>query len=198
MLVRVRVLGLGHVRGIKRPVSFVRHLGQPKVENLGGSARGHKNVRRLDVAMHDALGVRGIQRFGHVNADREQRLHLQRPVADEMFQGLAFQVLHDNEGLVALFPDVVNSADVGMIERGRRLRLAAEAGESGGVAGNVFGKELQGNKAMQARVFSLVNHAHPATTELLDHPVVRDVLADHFAHEEIARNARRQTSGEPS
>ena len=47
---------------------------------------------------------------------------------------------------------------------------------------------------MQARVFGLVNHAHPATAELLDHPVVRDVLTDHFAHEEVARNARSQTS----
>ena len=148
--------------------------------------------------MDDAFGVGGIESFGHVNADREQRLHLQRPVADEMFQRLAFQVLHDNEGLVALFPDVMNSADVGMIQGGCRLRFAAEAGESGGVAGNVFRKELESNEAMQARVFGLVNHAHPATTKLLDHPVVRDVLADHFAHEEIARNARRQTSGEPS
>ena len=40
---------------------------QPKVKNFGVSAIGHKNIRRLDVAMHDALGVRRIERVGHLD-----------------------------------------------------------------------------------------------------------------------------------
>jgi hypothetical protein len=32
---------------------------------------------------------------------------------------------------------------------------------------------------MQSRVFGLVDHAHAATTKLLDDAVVRDGLADH-------------------
>ena len=57
-----------------------------------------------------------------------------------------------------------------MIKGRRRLGFAAEAAESRGIAGNVFGKEFQCDKAVQARVFSFVNHAHPATAEFFNHP----------------------------
>ena len=51
-----------------------RHdLGQAEVENLGVTAFGHKDVGRLDVAMDDALAVRGIQRVGDFNAERQER-----------------------------------------------------------------------------------------------------------------------------
>ena len=182
MLLRVPSLGLGHIGRVESVAPVVRHLGQAKVENFGGSAPGHKDVRRLDVAVHNALGVRRIERLGDVNPNRKQLFDLQGPIADEVFQGLAFQVLHDDEGLVAVFPNVVDGADIGMIQGGRRLSLAPEAAESCGIARDIFRKELQRDKAVEARVFGLVNHAHPATTELFYHPVVRDVLADHFAH----------------
>jgi hypothetical protein len=186
MLLRFHSLSLGYVRWIERAVPVMSHFGQPKVENLGCPARGHKDVRRLDVAVHDALGVRCIQCLGYIDCDREQLFHLQWPIADQMFQGLALQVLHDNEGLVAVFPDVINGADVGMIQGGRSLGLAPEASESRGVTRDVFRKKLQGYKTVEARVLGLVDHTHPATAELLNHPVVRDVLADHFAHGEVA------------
>ncbi len=195
---RVRALGLGHVRRVESPARVICHLGQTEVENLGGSARGHKDICRLDVAVDDALGMRGIERLGDVNADREQLLHLQRTIADEMLQRLAFQILHDDVGLIAFFADVINGADVGMIQGRRGLGLTPEAAERCGVASDIFRKEFQGDETMQARVFGLVNHAHPATTELLDHSVVRDVLADHFAHEMAARQRPSQNSGEPS
>ena len=187
--------GLGDVRRIQSPVAVIGHFGQAEVENLGRSAQGDKDVCRFDIAMHDALGVRRIQRFGYINRNREQLFHLDGPIPDEMFQRLAFQVLHDNEGLVAFFADVINGADVGMVQGGRCLGLSPEASEGGRVAGDVFRKKLQSDKTMQAGVFSFVNHAHPATAELLDHPVVRDVLADHFAHGEVECNARRQNFG---
>ena len=198
MLLRVPALGLGHVRRVESPTPILRHLGQTKVENLGRPARGDKDVRRLDVAVHDAFGVCRIERLGDIDPDGEQLLDLQRPIADEMFQRLAFQVLHDDEGLVALFPNVMDGADVGMIQCGCGLGLAPEAAERRGVAGDIFGKEFQGNKTVEAGVFGFVNHTHPATAELLDHPVVRDVLADHFAHGEVAPQRPRQNSGEPS
>jgi hypothetical protein len=37
---------------------------------------------------------------------------------------------------------------------------------------------LQGDKAMQLHILGLVDHAHPAATELLDDAVMRDGFAD--------------------
>ena len=42
-------------------------FGQSKIENLGVSAFGDKNVCRLDVPVHDPFGMRGVQRVGKFN-----------------------------------------------------------------------------------------------------------------------------------
>ena len=54
-----------------------RNLGKAEVENLGVIAIGDENVRRLDVAMHDASGVRGVERVGDFDRQRQdlRRFH---------------------------------------------------------------------------------------------------------------------------
>jgi hypothetical protein len=45
-------------------------LRQPEIKNLGVPVLGYKNVRRLDVAVNDALGVRRIQSVGDFDGER--------------------------------------------------------------------------------------------------------------------------------
>ena len=47
-----------------------------------------------------------------------------------MLQRLAVEKLHRNEGLAVVFADVVDGADIGMIEGGSSLRLTVEAAQS--------------------------------------------------------------------
>ena len=58
--------------------SSARHLRQSEVENLGVPAPRDENVRRLDVAMNNALAVRGIQRVG--NFDGRDRAAISSPI----------------------------------------------------------------------------------------------------------------------
>lgn len=51
-------------------------FGQPEIVNLCLPARGDKNVRRLGVAMHDALRMSCIQRIGNLDSQVEQRFYL--------------------------------------------------------------------------------------------------------------------------
>ena len=111
-------------------------------------------------------------------ASDEQGLDFQRAAGDAVLQRQAVQKLHGDEGLAVLLADVVNGADVGMVQGGGGLGFALEAGEGLRVAGNFFGQEFQGDEAMQARVFGFVDDAHAAAAELLDDAVVRDGLAD--------------------
>jgi hypothetical protein len=46
------------------------------------------------------------------------------------------------------------------------------------VSGDTVRKEFQGDEAMQASVFGLVDNTHSTTTEFFNDPVVRDRLAD--------------------
>jgi hypothetical protein len=48
-----------------RPAAYLRHLGQSEIQNLGVSALGNEDVCGLDVAMHYAFRVRGIQGIGN-------------------------------------------------------------------------------------------------------------------------------------
>ena len=80
-----------------------------------------------------------------------------------------------------LFADVINRADVGVIERGCGLGFALETGERLRIAGNFIGQELEGDKAMQPGVFRLVDNAHATAAELFDDAIVRDGLADHWS-----------------
>src|SRR6202035_5918822 len=84
----------------------------------------------------------------------------------------------DEESLALLLADVVNGADVGMIQSGRGLGFAAKALERLTVLGEIFGEKLEGDEAVEARVFRFVNHTHAAATEFLDDPVMRDGLID--------------------
>ena len=60
------------VRSLMRALSWPlrrRNLRQSKVQNLGVSALGDEDVRRLDVAMNDAFGVRRVQRIGNLDGE---------------------------------------------------------------------------------------------------------------------------------
>ena len=152
---------------------------QAEVENLGVSALGDENVGGLDVAMDDAFAVRGVERVGDFDGEAEQDIHFERTAGDAMLQGQAVEILHGDEGLAVLFADVVDGADVGMVQRGSGLGFAAKALQRLAVLGDVFGEELQGDEAIEPGVFGFVDDAHAATAQLFDDAVVRDGLADH-------------------
>ena len=96
-----------------------------------------------------------------------------------MLQGHAIKKFHGDERITAFLPDVVNGADVGMVERGSSLSLSLEAAESLRIASNIIRQELQSYEAMQASVLCLVDDAHSAATEFLDDAVVRNSSTDH-------------------
>ena len=94
-----------------------------------------------------------------------------------MFQGLAFEKFHGDEGLAVLLVNLVNGADVGVVQCRSGLRFALETCESLLVTGDIFGKEFKRHKTVQLDVLSLVHNAHTAA-KFLDDPIMGDGLAD--------------------
>src|SRR5438270_12397734 len=91
-----------------------------------------------------------------------------------MLQRNAVQKFHSNECLPILLADVMNRADVRVIERRRGLRFALKTGECLRVTGDIFWQELESDETVQPRVLCLVHYTHATTAELLDDAVVRD------------------------
>ena len=75
------------------------------------------------------------------------------------------QVLHHQEVGLALAPDVVQRADVRMVQRGDGLRLALEPLLHLGIVGEVGREDLDRDRAVQPRVGRLVDLAHAAGAE---------------------------------
>ena len=83
-----------------------------------------------------------------------------------LLQRRALQILHGDEGAAVLLADVVNRADVRVIQGGRGSGLALESIQRLRVASEFVGQELERDKAMEPRVLRLVDHAHPAAAQL--------------------------------
>ena len=78
-----------------------------------------------------------------------------------------------------LFANFVDGADVGMVQSGGGLGLALKSRQRLWIFGHIVRQKLERDEAMQSRVLSLVDDAHPAAAQFLDDAIVRDGLADH-------------------
>src|ERR1019366_4108996 len=96
-----------------------------------------------------------------------------------MLQRHAVEKFHSEEHLPVLLANVVDRANIGMIQCRGSLRFALETGERLWIAGKLFRQEPEGDEALKPGVLGLVHHAHATAAELTDDAVVRDSGVDH-------------------
>src|SRR5208337_2834050 len=143
-------------------------------------AFGNEDIRWLDVAVDNALGVGGIERVGDFNRQIHQRVVVHRAGTDGVLEGEALEELHGDEGLAFVLADLVDGADIRMVQGRGGLRLALETGQRLWVFGDFIGQEFQRHEAAQLQVFSLIHDPHAATAKPFNRAVVRDSLPDHW------------------
>jgi hypothetical protein len=105
----------------------VQVLGQPKIQQFGVTASGHKNVRWLEVAMNNGPFVRRFESIGDLQSQIEKCFQRQRTSSNLSLERLAFQQLHGNEISAVLFSDVVDGADIRMVQGGSSLCFPLKA-----------------------------------------------------------------------
>ncbi len=132
--------------------------------------------------MDDASRMRFGKSLRNLNGDVESVVHRQWPPRDPLLQCLALVIGHGDE-LLALRRgiDLVNRADVGMVQGGRRLGFPNEALTGVVVAGQLRGKKLEGHEAVELGVLGFVDDPHAAPAELLEHAIVGDRSPFHDA-----------------
>jgi hypothetical protein len=87
--------------------------------------------------------------------------------------------------VAALFADVVDRADVRVIEDGGRARLALESLDGLPTIELLVDDELQSDVAPEADIFGLIDDAHAALAEDPKNSVVGNRLADHGDADEV-------------
>jgi hypothetical protein len=93
-----------------------------------------------------------------------------------MPESLPFEVLHGDEGFAFVLADLVDGADVGMIECGCGAGFTLEPFQDLRVRSQTLGQELQGNESAELGVLGFVDHTHAAATKLLHNAVMGDSL----------------------
>ena len=72
--------------------------------------------------------------------------------------------------------DLVDRADVRVVQRGRSFRFPLETAESLCVVGEFVGEELQGDVTTELEVFPFVDHTHPPASDPIEDAVMGNCL----------------------
>jgi hypothetical protein len=129
--------------------------------------------------MDDPLGMGGGQRFSHLATQPQHLLDVHRLLADRLLQGRALEELHDDKRCLTMAADLVDGADVWVVQGRGGPRLAQEALECLLVGGDVLGEELERHLPSEIGVLGLVDDAHAATAQLGKDLVVGNGLPNH-------------------
>ena len=138
---------------------------QSEVHQLGAGF-GQHDVRRLQIAMDDALLMRLVQGqcrflFRSSELDRAAARLSSRRVGES----LAFEIFHDQKIGAVLRADIVKGADIRMLKRGNGPRFALHALLQFRVRGKMRRQDLDGDGAVEAGVLGAIDLAHAASAK---------------------------------
>ena len=126
-----------------------------------------------------------VERDGQ--GDRQRDL---RRAREQRLEVAAFDVLHRDEVVRALLPEVDHRDDVLVLERRGGLRFPLEAADELLVFREVGMQFLERDGPIERRLNRAVDHAHPAGPDLLEDPEVPDdPRVGHWSHRTVARLA---------
>ena len=137
----------------------------PKSSSFDARLRQH-DVGGLEIAMRDALAVRLVERVGDLDRDLQRLVERQRPFLEARGQRLALEMRHDEVVRAIDAADVVDAADVGMVQGRDGASLALEAGPQIGIASDLTRQDLDRDCPIEARVAGFVDLTHAAQPDL--------------------------------
>jgi hypothetical protein len=130
---------------------YVETLVSPKSRIFAWTSACGKDIRTLDIAVDDSLGIRGVERVGDLNAPIEHHPDLQRLAVDSMAEGLPLQKLRRNEGSASTSSISWRVRMFGLFQGGRGLGFALETADGLRIVGKFVGKELESPRCRAKR-----------------------------------------------
>jgi len=148
-----------------------------------------EDVARLEVAVQDAALVGVVDGVGE-RGQEPGGFSRRRPAVGSrqpMRQAATLDELHAQVRMAGVGADLVDGQDVGVVEVGGGLGLGAEALQVGRGRPRAGQQHLEGDDATQAFLPRLVDDAHAAARDLVEHLVIAEVA-------ELARPGRQQVA----
>jgi len=164
-----------------QPGGGQRHValgtGDTEVGELGHPGVVDQDVARLDVAVHDARLVCGVQCAGHLLADARDLRHREgAALGDQLRQALGLQVLHHQARVALVLGDVEHHDGVRVLQAGGVLGFAhgprVQLGPVGGRHAVLADHPLDRYRTLQTLVDGAPDHAHGTGADVFDESVV--------------------------
>src|SRR5262249_38519687 len=102
-----------------------------------------ENVGWLNIAVNNVRGMRSVKRISSLDGQIEEQFHLDRLSTNPLFQRLAFKQLHGDKLPSLVFADVVDGANVWMIQCRCCAGLTQEPFNRCAIAANLISEKFQ-------------------------------------------------------
>jgi len=122
-------------------------LGEPEIQDLRIAPRRDEDVRRLDVAVDEAVGVRRVECVGDLRRPGDELVRRDRSAVDPLLERRSFEELHHDERPALVIADVEDAADVRVAERRRGPGFTLETLARLALLQVLLGQELERNLA---------------------------------------------------
>ena len=156
----LRAARLGRRLGHRRRRLGPRELGEAEVEDLDAAVVRDEDVLGLQVAVDDALLVRGAEAARDLQGVVDGLARRDRAGGELLAQRRSLEQLRDDVRRALVGADVVDRHDVRMVEASCRARFLLEPAQPVGVRGVGGGQHLDRDLAIQPRVVRAVDLAH--------------------------------------
>ena len=104
-----------------------------------------------------------VERVADLNGDAIQVRKRQRAARQAVGESFAFHVLHHQVRGAVTAANVVERADVGVVEGGDGAGFALESLQNVGTAGEILSEDLDGDGAVEARIAAAIHFPHTSS-----------------------------------
>ena len=125
----------------------------------------HHDVRRFQVSVNDTGAVSMCEGVSNLECIFDGYVGGKTAGWNALVESLTGDELHDHEVDPILRTNVVDNADIGVLQHADGLRFLSEAGAEVRVRDQVSGKNLDGNGTMEASVDGAIDLTHSAHSQ---------------------------------
>jgi hypothetical protein len=142
-------------------------IGKPEIHQLD-SGLGQHDVAWLQIAMHNTTAMSFFQPMADFSCIFQYLLDRERSLIQTVGEGFAFQVFHNQKIDAVLMTDIVERADVRMVQGRNRTCFAFKPLLCVRIGRKMCRKDLNRDRALQPRITSAIHFAHAAGAERRD------------------------------